>query len=118
MFWQIENINKDTEINTNDYVLVKVNGTPTIKKIKKEIVKRDTSSNESKVITLISKRIELTHRYKTSELNAIIRAICEEYGLRKIPASKLKEYFVVEEKQLKIDGKTTKCMTLIQRKAI
>lgn len=29
-------INKDTEINTNDYVLVKVNGTPTIKKIKKE----------------------------------------------------------------------------------
>lgn len=29
-------IDKNTEINTNDYVLVTVNGTPTIKKIKKE----------------------------------------------------------------------------------
>lgn len=87
-----------------------------IKKIQKELVKREKLPDITKTIRLLKSEIEFGQRYTLKELNNKLQGISQEYSLPKITASQLDDYFECEDSFGKQDGKTTKCKTIYREK--
>lgn len=81
-----------------------------IRKINQEMVRLENLPEEIKLADIFSSRISYGKIYTIKQVNEIIDKIHEEYGLRKIPATKIITYFNHELSSPKIDNHTTRCV--------
>ena len=77
--------------------------------------KLENLPEEIKLADIFSSRISYGKIYTIKQVNEIIDKIHEEYGLRKIPATKIITYFNHELSSPKIDNHTTRCVKLNYR---
>lgn len=81
-----------------------------IQKIKREMVRLENLPEEIKLADIFSNRISCGKIYTIKQVNEIIDNIREEYGLRKVPSTKIISHFNHELSSPKIEGHTTRCV--------
>lgn len=89
-----------------------------IKKINKELFQRENIPAETKVMKLLKPKIMFGKKYTLKQLNDMLQDISNEYSLPKLNASKLDFYYECDNFSLKIEGKTSRCKTIIKEKIL
>ena len=88
-----------------------------VSNIKRSLVKHSNSSQEMKALRLISQRLDYGLPIESKKVKEVIKKAYKDLGIKQTAkATDLSKWFEVKETTPKVNGKTTKCLTIIREK--